>query len=306
MPSSQARRERRYNERVNFLDPTKRNPDTVDIYLYRWMTKLTALALTRRKWCGLPDGVDERYLEKLLLTQGCAIIHGRDDSPVAQSLSLEGAWDSQENQTMRGAYGADGSYERGLSELDSVIIYDNMSRVPLKSELYFYARDLAKHDMEIMRNVTLQNSFFLLSVPREMKSDGEKLMRNIGMGEAGMLVADGALNLIEPKTISTGVVPVMEKLNESKDHLYNEACSFLGIEYVPFEKKERLVTAEAEIASDIIDRQREFFLYEAREACEKMNQLFGWNVSVEWNTLESKSEMGVEENGDTNFDTNPE
>lgn len=291
MPSSEARKERRLHNRLRQLDPTKREPDPIDVYLQRWVMKLTALALTRRTWEGLPEEIDERYLEKTLLTRGSAIIYSKDESPIAQAMSFESGFDAQENIPERSAWGADGTNENNLTDLDSVIIYDNSLRTPVYSELLQYARDLAKHDLEIMRNVHLQNSFFMLLVPREMKADGERLMRNMGMGVPGMLAADDEiLKNIEPKTLSTGVAPLMADLNESKDHLYNEACAFLGIDYVPFEKKERLVTAEAEMAGDIIERQREFFLFEAEKACERMHDVFGWNVSVKWNTFERTKE----------------
>lgn len=294
MPSSEARKERRLQQRLHQLDPLKRTPDPIDVYINRWIMRLTGLALTRRKWEGLPDSIDERYLEKTLLQTGSAIIFNHHGDALAQRLVQNSSFDAQENIQKRSATGANGSYQDSLDELNSVIVYDNSLRTPIYPEIMQFARDLALHDLEIMQNVKLQNSFFILQVPREMKTEGETILRNMGMGIAGMLATEGLLNEIEPKLLSTGVTPVMDQLNSSKSQIYNEALSFMGINHVPVEKGERLVQAEAEAASDTIERQRRFYLNEAQRAADEMNNLFGWNVSVSWYTVDSS----FEENGD--------
>ena len=69
----------------------------------------------------------------------------------------------------------------------------------------------------------------------------------------------------------------------------NQLLTYLGIDNCPVDKKERLVTGEAE-SNDQQLRVNVNLMLEARErACEKINSLYGLNVSVKL-----RNEMEVE------------
>jgi hypothetical protein len=62
--------------------------------------------------------------------------------------------------------------------------------------------------------------------------------------------------------------------------MWNDALTFLGIDNANTDKKERLITAEAESNDEHTDLSAEVMLKTRRIAAEQINKMYGLNVSV--------------------------
>ena len=82
------------------------------------------------------------------------------------------------------------------------------------------------------------------------------------------------------KVLNTASPYVGDKLNILKRQIWNEALTFLGIENVSSDKKERLVSDEVETNLGAVAAQRYTLLNSRREAAEKINKMFGTNIEV--------------------------
>ena len=60
----------------------------------------------------------------------------------------------------------------------------------------------------------------------------------------------------------------------------NEALTFLGINNLMEDKKERLISDEANSNNELINLNLETFLIPRQEACEQINKKYGLNVKV--------------------------
>ena len=60
-----------------------------------------------------------------------------------------------------------------------------------------------------------------------------------------------------------------------KKEIWDEALTFLGINSLQTEKKERLITDEASSNNELINLNLQSFLIPRQEACKQFNELFG-------------------------------
>lgn len=303
MPSSQQRRDKRVNKHLKMLEGAGWNsPDNSVPYVFKWQHYVETLALTRRKWEGLPDTIDIRYLEEGLFLYGKAVIFEKNGEFLAQQVSSTEPWDAQENFGSVTAWGGRGTIHGvNLDETNSVVIWDNLPRFTLSTIGLEWAKDLAQIEVALSQNIQQQKSLFILSVEESQQEDAQKIMRTMGVGDAGMLVYNNISDVITPTAIQTGVKPIMAEFNAHKDKKLQEIWQFLGIEHLPIEKAERLITTEAQMADGIIARHRQSYLDPCIKACDRLNKIFGWNCRVSWaqkinNTIELNDHSHSEDN----------
>ena len=74
-----------------------------------------------------------------------------------------------------------------------------------------------------------------------------------------------------------------DKLQLLKRQIWNEALTFLGVYNANTEKRERLVDSEVTSNLGGVNASRLSGLTTRKEAAEKANQKFGWNISVDFN-----------------------
>ena len=61
-----------------------------------------------------------------------------------------------------------------------------------------------------------------------------------------------------------------------KKEIWNEALTFLGINNIMVDKKERLITDEANSNNELINLNLQSFLAPRQLACKQFNELMGW------------------------------
>ena len=75
---------------------------------------------------------------------------------------------------------------------------------------------------------------------------------------------------------------VADKLYTLKTQYWNEALTYLGISNLNIQKKERLISDEAIRSQGGTIASRYSRLSERRNACDKINDMFGLNISVDF------------------------
>jgi hypothetical protein len=296
--AARARRREMEYERAVTGRPHIGNATPQDVYETKWRWEIQALMMDRRRWEGMPDGLDVRRLEQLLAVYGAAVICNDGYGFSAYGMNNVGGWDRQANYPRVMAQGADGETVMNLTPANSVIVWDNTMRTTLGAFVSEWARDLASLDLEIARNVKLQNAFFILAVDKEQEEDAKKVMTNMGLGDPGMLALREAVSgdrAFEPRTLQTGVAPIMDKLYDARNAKLNEIYLFLGVDYNPVDKKERVTTPEATSTDERLSHQRRVFMLEAQKAVEQMRYL--WpdefaDARVEWDAQPREVEHG--------------
>lgn len=270
----------------------KLNTLTFDDYFFR----LEELAINMFKWTGLPDSVDERFLELTLAEYGYALYFNDEImGNLALTCMIGGTLDVYRIPTWRRAYAANG-YQKQCSNKDSVIIYNNYLRQPTMMTVTLYARRLAEIERTIETNVRAQKTPKIIITEENQLLTWKNLQKKIDDNETAIFINRGT-DINSYNVLDTSAPFVCDKLNLLKRQIWNEALTFFGINNVSSDKKERLVSDEVETNLGAVEAQRNVMLNARRQAAEKINRMFGTNISVDFREREVNEDGAVYDDG---------
>lgn len=249
----------------------------------QYYERLEDIGLNCFKWKGLPDTVDERFLEMALFEKGVAVFFKDDamDMYLALTVMIGGKLNVYRIPINRTAYATNG-YQNKLTEKNSVLIFNNRIHTPSKLDVEIFAQRLYNLDRTIDVNVNGQKTPIAILCDENQRTT----MKNLYMqyeGNQPFIFGGKDLDVKGIQTINTGAPYVSDKLYELKREYWNEALTYLGIANVQTNKKERLITDEVNRTMGGVFASRLSRLNERQEACKKINEMFGLNVSVEFN-----------------------
>lgn len=242
--------------------------------------RLTELCVSMFEWEGLPDSVDERFLELALFRDGMAVFFKDDE--LGEHLCLRtmigGQWDYYNIPKIRTAYASNG-YNRQLDENNSVLIFNNFLRSNSMLMVEEFARKLAELDRTIEVNAKAQKTPILIQCNETQRLT----MKNMYMkydGNEPFIFADKNLDPTGIKVLTTGAPYVADNLYQLKTQYWNEALTYLGISNLNVQKKERLVSDEVlrNMGGTIASRYSRLEM--RRKACDEINKMFGLEVKV--------------------------
>jgi hypothetical protein len=122
--------------------------------------------------------------------------------------------------------------------------------------------------------------------------DGGKL---VGVGIFfGDIYGDKDLDTSGIDTLKTDAPVVFDKLQHQKHTLWNECMTFLGINNANMDKRERLVDDEVQANNEQIELSAAVMLKSRELAAERINALFGTNISVELRKPTTADFEGIE------------
>ena len=254
-----------------------------------YLSRLSELAMSMFDWKNLPDSIDPRFLEYTLFYEGAILffkdealeVNNSDEGYLALQVALSAPLDVYRVPQTRKAYATNG-YNNMLNGSNSVIIWNNMLRMPEYGRMMFYAKKLYEIDRAISINVKGQK--FPVAI---LCDENERLtMRNIYMqydGNQPFIFGSKDLDLNNIQVVNTQSPFVADKLQVLKDNTWSEAMTCLGIPNSAMGKKERLVASEAELSMGGTLASRSSRMDMRKKACEEINRMFGLNISVEYN-----------------------
>ena len=243
---------------------------------------LRQLSMVMFEYEGLPDSVDPRFLEKTLFNRGnCLFFH---DEAMNMYLTLPsanlGKFDVYDVPKKRRAYATNG-YQRNLKIDNSVIIYNNYLRTSSRLEVEMFAKRLYNIDRAIDTNANAQKTPILLLCDENERLSYLNLYKEYD-GNAPVIKGTKGLDLEGFQVLKTDAPYVADKLYDLKTQIWNEALTYLGITNVSFQKRERMVTDEVNRMLGGTYACRYSRLLARQEACEKINKMFGLNISVKY------------------------
>lgn len=260
---------------------------------------LMELCLARFKWTGLPDTIDIRFMETVLLRDALAVFywdHEYDRFMVLRAMGL-GNLNMYDNPTEFTVYG-NAMLNKKLSGRDCVPIWANKLRIPEMDVIHLYARRLAELDRTIDINqlntrhpvvfaVDVNERLSMVNAFRKVQEGEPVIFGTEMMGPTALGEKVSVFNTGQDKGILTEILDV-------KTRTWNEAMTLLGIMNVNSQKRERMVVEEAAGASGMVLAFRGAAMGERQAACERINKMYNLNCSVEWSLDEDLGSTDLE------------
>lgn len=248
----------------------------------QYLNRLTELAISMFEWKNLPDTVDARYLELNLFETGC-MVYFKDDviGDLCLNCIVNGRLDVYGNPLLRRAYSGYNNYQKLLTYKDSVIIWNNYLHSNSILDVEMFARRLYNIDRIIDVNANAQKTPVMLQGSEKQRLTLLNLYKEYD-GNAPFIFGDKNLDINSLKAISTNAPYVCDKLYQLKTQIWNEALTYLGISNINIQKKERLITDEVTRNQGGTIASRYSRLESRRQAVEKINDMFGTNIEVNY------------------------
>lgn len=256
-----------------------------EFMLYQNM--LWGLAEARFVWDGLPETVNERYLERVLHRHGLAVFFEDPRLHAFFALHAAGTGDVDvygDPKTFRVT--GNRYINREISSKDCVPIWTNRNRVNDQWVVNYYAAALAEAAETVRVNALNSRSPMILALSQEQRLAGENFYRQVAEGQPviftvkddmgrGLAESVQALdNRQSPNAISDAI--------RVKKEIWDDAMLALGIQCAPPDKKERLVDDEVEAIHGQTAAFRGVAISARQEAADAINERYGLNVSVHW------------------------
>lgn len=235
------------------------------------------------EWTGLPDTVDERFLELQLFLTGYVIFFKEKVS--GAFLCLGGALSQPNiygNMLVRRPVAMNGEQFGNYTNEDSVIIYNNMTRTASCVTCQNYSLRLEKILRTIDVNLNTMKTPFIVKVNK----NNELAIKNAMMkydGNQPVIYVDDEQSLTDClKVLDLSIDPRITELNDYYKEVMAQGLTNQGIPVSASDKKERLLGAEVNTnnAQNLLIADGK--LKTRKEACDVINRKWGLNVDVDY------------------------
>ena len=272
----------------HFGVPPKRTGGQHDIDIVRlermYLRVLQELAVNRFKWVGLPDSVNERFLEYTLMRRGLVVMYF--DTDYDEYLALQGAGagplNMYDDPTSFRVTGNSTFVGKTVDASDCVPIWANVLRVPDWDIILTYAKKLASIDRTIDINLRNARRSRVIVTDETGQLSAQNINNQIDSGSPVITVNNTGYAMMEHWTaFDLGIHPdQIVNLQTSRQRIWNECMGLLGINFANQDKRERLVSAEVGANDEQIDSMKSVILAERQRAVRQMNDKFGLSVDI--------------------------
>lgn len=194
-------------------------------------------------------------------------------------------------------------YNKNYKFDEIVYIMNNIMELPTSQTINLFAYRLYDTERTIDVNRIAQKT------PIVFEGDPKSIvsLKNAFMDYSGntpVLFSNKDFNINQKiNCMKTDAPFLIDKLENHKHQIWNEALTYLGIDNANTDKKERLITDEVESNNELINYYLNCFYKTRKEACDLINKKYNLNIKIKLNKdvlelLNIDEEIGGIENGE--------
>ena len=253
---------------------------------YHFVDYLYLAAVSRFKWNNLPKTVDQRMLEQSLIMHGsCLFFKLLDIDYYCAPSANSGKFDIYGIPLTRRVSRSNGFHHTFHAEdHDNVLIYNDFTLMPFIQVVWYYATKFTRLETAKDVNTELQKKPKAIRTNKDNEKSIKEALNNQTLGVPFLLV-DDELTQSNDKTevLSFDTPIILEELEKAKNALFSEYLTRLGFNNINIYKTAHLTVDESNANNEHILSFRNSALEMREKACDEINELFGLNVSVEFN-----------------------
>lgn len=273
----------------DFSDGALTNLQTYNDYLNRFQK----IALSIFEWENLPDSMNSVYLEWCLYTYGQAALLYFDEFGFVNTMATSaGALNLYNLPAQVHCYSTGGivdttrtnfmGYSEPLGEDEEcVLVMNNWDRIPTLPTLELFAQRLTMAQRTADINIMAQRTPIVLVTDQDQLLSARTAYSQYNDNEPVIIADKHLLDTSSLKALNTEAPFIADKVMAYKRQIWNEMLSFLGINSLEQEKKEREIVDEAQSNNEVINMNLQAMLAPRKEACRLFNLKYpGQNIDV--------------------------
>lgn len=263
--------------------------------------EFTNLALNRFKWENLPKGLESRHIEKALFEYGqCAFVDDPELGILCLGCSNTNGYNPYGDPTHVVLHGVGYSKNFALSEVERILNNDTL--LPTKFHVEYYTNKIYEIDKAIYKNLKQQKRPFIVATTKDNQLSMKNIMKQIKEDEEEIYVDDRLANggKVGVEVLQTNAPYLIDKYQQHKNDLMCEFLTLMGLNNSNANngKKERLLVDEVNVNNGEILMNLDVDYKNRLEACKRINERFGLNISVKKNIFDISNDFLIEEGGE--------
>lgn len=269
-----------FRNNYKFIDNLLMN----DLTFYDYLDRFRKVALSVFEWVNLPKTMNSMWLEKCLFYEGQAtLLKDRNYGFINTKCCSDGDINIYGLPSSLNCYSFQYNTSRKLyTGLDSnseefeecILVQNNWERIPTTGTIELFAYRLYEAEQTAFTNIKAQKTPVLLLVDETQRLMMENLYSQYDGNKPFIFGDKKQINQDTLKAIRTDAPYVADKIIDYKKEIWNEALTFLGINNIMVDKKERLITDEANSNNELINLNLQSYLAPRQEACKQFNEKF--------------------------------
>lgn len=280
-----------------------------------WYSYLMEMAIAAFEWEGVPEGIDTRAIEYILLHWGLGGMFMEDGghlfAQAASSNMLNMYYNPNEvmltapNGMMWERHALtwveNTPFGQAVRDADCSLCFDNMLRHPLVPYIKWYAKRLATYDRTADVNICAQKTPYIIKGAEEARRTRQSVIKALASNDQYIEVNSelGIGDVVD--VLPTNAPFVADKIFECKAKILNEALTLIGCDNTNNEKRERVVVDEVLSNNEQIALLRRSRLECRTRFCEQANRMFGLDMKVKWGVphlMEPSADAGMTGKGE--------
>lgn len=269
-------------ETYNVMSAHSVSRDLNDLTFTDYFYRLMLLARSVYQWENLPNGIDEKWIERYLFMYGrCMFFKDPKIGFMVAKCADNGRLNYYDEPTGLTPIATNYTFNspRLKNYTECVEIRNNDDRIATRHTILLYAARLSEVTRTIDVNVIAQQTPTLIAGTDKQRLSLKQMYKQ-WRGHEPVIFGDKALETSPLQVLKTDAPYVVDKLSDYKHDLWNECMTFLGIQNANMDKRERLVADEVAANDNQIELSAQVMLKAREQAAEQINALFGTNIRV--------------------------
>lgn len=262
-----------------FRDAMLLNSDTYNDYLQR----MKKICLSMFDWVNLPSSMNARFLEMCLFYNGQAAMFYDDEMGFINSMAADGGYInlyglpteiqcySYRFNQRRSLYMTDTGEEKGK---ECILVMNNFERVPTAATITLFAYRLAEAQRTADVNIKAQRTPVLITTDQKQYFTLKKMYEEFDGNSPAIFADKNLITADAMKALKTEAPFIANDIMEYKVKIWDEFLTTMGLNNLA-EKKERLISDEANTNNEVVNLNLQALLVPRKEACKQFNEKYG-------------------------------